>query len=66
MHMDKGAIGFIIGMIVFLGIILSSIMNKEELKRYQSLKNKKRFGGRKLPISEQIELDDLAKKYWWY
>jgi hypothetical protein len=39
---------------------------KDDLKRLQELMNKRRFGGKKLPIAEQQELDSLAKKYWWY
>jgi hypothetical protein len=36
-----------------------------ELTRYQNLKNKKRWGGKKLLPIEQAELDRLRVKYWW-
>jgi hypothetical protein len=64
--MDKGAIGLIIGVIVLVGIVGSGLMNKDDLNRYQALKNKRRFSGKRLPASEQEEIDKLAKKYWWY
>lgn len=64
--MDKGAIGLIIGAIVLVGIVGASLINKDDLNRYQALKNKRRFGGKRLSAAEQDEIDKLARKYWWY
>ena len=62
----KEIIGLVVGLIVVLVIVASSMSNKGDLKRLQELKNKRRFGGKRMPIEEQQELDALAKKYWWY
>ncbi|MBO9872469.1 MULTISPECIES: hypothetical protein [Xanthomonas] len=59
-------IGFIIGAIVLVGIIGASLSNKGDLNRYQQLKNKRRFSGKRLTPSEQEEIDHLARKYWWW
>ena len=59
-------IGFIIGAVVLLAIILASVSNRDDLARYQQLKNKRRFSGRRLSPQEQEEIDRLARKYWWW
>ncbi|WP_404463066.1 hypothetical protein LG331_09820 [Vreelandella aquamarina] len=59
-------IGFVIGAIVLAGIIGASLSNKRNLDRYQQLKNKRRFSGKRLTPSEQEEIDRLARKYWWW
>lgn len=56
----------LIGIVFFVLIVLSSLWNKDDLKRYQELKNKRRFSGRRLTPDEQAELDKLMVKYWWY
>ena len=58
--------GLIIGAIFLVAIILASLSNREGLKRYQQLKNKRRFSGKRLPPEELEEFNRLAKKYpWW-
>jgi FtsZ-interacting cell division protein ZipA len=64
--MAAGAIGLIIGAIVLVAIVCSSLWNSEDVKRYQALKNKRRFDGKRLSAQELEELDRLAKRYWWY
>lgn len=64
--MDNGEIGLIIVVIVLAGIVGTILMNKGDLNRYQALKNKRRFGGKRLSVAEQDEIDKLARKYWWY
>ena len=59
-------LAFIIGALVLVAIILASISNKGDLERYQQLKNKRRFSGKRLAPSEQEEIDRLSRKYWWY
>jgi hypothetical protein len=62
----KEFVAIVVGIVVVLVIVISSMSNKGDLKRLQDLKNKRRFGGKRLPIEEQQELDNLAKRYWWY
>lgn len=64
--MDNGAIGLIFGAIVLVGIVGTSLMNRDDLNRYQALKNKRRFSGKRLSAAEQDEICKLSKKYWWY
>jgi hypothetical protein len=59
-------IGAVIAVIVLLLIVGASLYDKEELKRLQILKNRRRFGGKKLPPADLQELDKLQRKYWWY
>ena len=59
-------IAFIVGSVVFLIIIVSSLTNRGDLQRFQELENKKRRGGRRMPPDEQEEMDRLARKYWWF
>ena len=59
-------VGIIISLIVLLLIAAASWYDKEDLQRLQALKNKRRFGGKRLPLDELQELDRLQKKYWWY
>lgn len=59
-------IEFIIGAIILLAIVGASMTNKDDLKRFQSLKNKKRFSGKRLSLGEQEEIAKLTTKYWWY
>lgn len=63
---NSGAIPLLVGLVVVVAIVGSALSGKEELARYQALKNKRRFSGRRLPPNEQAEFDRLAKKYWWY
>lgn len=60
------AIGLIVSAIILLGIVATSMYDADDLKRLQLLKNKKRFGGKRLPLDEAAELDALSKKYWWF
>ncbi len=60
------AIGVIVGLVVLVLILIVSATDKEELSRLQQLKNKRRFGGRKLSTDDAGELDRLQRKYWWY
>ena len=59
-------IGLIIGAIFLIGIIGASFSNKGDLERYQQLKNKRRFSGKKLTLDEHAEMNRLAQKYWWW
>ncbi|MFV0594837.1 hypothetical protein [Shewanella sp.] len=59
-------IAFFIGAFVLVAIIGISFSNKGDLDRYQQLKNKRRFSGKRLTPSEQQEIDKLARKYWWW
>lgn len=59
-------IAAIIGIVILAAIALSSLGNKEDLKRLQALKNKRRFSGKRLSGEEHTELENLQKKYWWY
>ena len=59
-------IGIVISLIVLLLIVGASLYDKEDLQRLQTLKNKRRFGGKRLPLHEMPELDKLQRKYWWY
>lgn len=56
----------VVGVVILAAIFLTSLWNKEDLQRLQALKNKRRFGGKQLQIEEQVELEKLQKKYWWY
>ena len=58
--------GFIVGLVVFVLILIVSVTNKPELKRYQELKNKRRFSGKRLPPNELAELEKLTRKYPWF
>lgn len=58
--------GFIIGAVLLILLVLASLYNKGDLDRYQQLKNKRRFSGRRLSASEQEEIDRLSRKYWWW
>lgn len=64
--MDRALIGLVIGAIVFALILLSSVWNSEDLRRFQELKNRRRFGGKRLSAGDQAEFDRLSRKYWWY
>lgn len=59
-------IEFIVGLVFVVLILIVSLTNKSDLKRYQELKNKRRFSGKRLPSEELAELDQLARKYPWY
>lgn len=59
-------IAIIVGAIVLIGIIAASLSNKGDLDRYQQLKNKRRFSGKRLAPQEKEEIDRLARKYWWW
>lgn len=63
---EQSVVGFIIGIIVFIAIVAASLTNKDDLNRYQALKNKRRFGGKRLSDTEKEEIDKLAAKYWWW
>lgn len=65
-HKDAFAMELLIGLIVLALIVVASMWNKEELKAYQALKNKRRFGGKRLSAADQAEYERLSKKYWWY
>ena len=56
----------VVGVVILAAIFLTSLWNKEDLQRLRALKNKRRFGGKQLQIEEQVELEKLQKKYWWY
>ena len=64
--MATGSIGLIVSAVVLVAIVGSSLWNSDDLKRYQELKNKRRFSGKRLPALELEEFDRLARKYWWY
>lgn len=51
---------------ILAAIVLTSLWNKEDIQRLQGLKNKRRFRGARLSTDEQLELEKLQKKYWWY
>jgi hypothetical protein len=38
---------------------------RNERTRLQELKNKRRWGGKKLSLEEQAEFERLTIKYWW-
>ena len=59
-------IEFIVGLVVVALILMVSLTKKGDLKRYQELKNKRRFSGKRLPPDELAELDKLARKYPWF
>lgn len=63
---NSATIAAIIGVVILAAIALTSLWNKEDLKRLQALKNKRRFSGKRLSRDEQTELEHLQKKYWWY
>ena len=56
----------VIGGVVLVLILLVSMWDKEELQRFQALKKKRRFGGKRLSPADQQEYERMAKKYWWY
>lgn len=56
----------IVGAFFCIAIIFASLGSKDDLGRYQQLKNKRRFSGKKLTPDEKEEADRLAKKYWWW
>lgn len=56
----------IIGLIFLVLILCTALWNKDDLKRLQQLKNKRRFGGKRLSPEDQAELDRLQMKYPWY
>lgn len=58
-------IGFIIGLLFFVAIMITYASNKEERDRYYQLENKRRRGGKGLPPAELEEWARLAKKYRW-
>jgi prolyl-tRNA editing enzyme YbaK/EbsC (Cys-tRNA(Pro) deacylase) len=62
----KAALALVIGLLVLLFIVVASLTNKSDLKRLQELKNKRRFGGKRLALAEEQELNELMKRYWWY
>jgi len=64
--MSSGTTCIVVGCVVLIAIVLSSMWNKDDLKRLQELKNKRRFSGKRLPPDELAELEQLSKKYWWY
>ncbi|MGY1408371.1 hypothetical protein ACW5EG_02125 [Luteimonas sp. A611] len=57
---------FVIGVVFLLAIVAASLSNSGDLDRFQQLKNKRRFSGRRLSSDEQAEFDKLARKYWWW
>lgn len=59
-------IGIIVGIIVLVAIVGASFSNKDDLDRYQQLKNKRRFSGKRLTQEEQEEMNRLAQRYWWW
>lgn len=59
--MANGSIGLFVSAVVLVAIVGSNLWNKDDLKRYQQLKNKSRFGGKRLPAAEQEELNSLSK-----
>ncbi len=59
-------IGLVVGAIILIGIIGASLSGREELDRYQQLKNKRRFSGQRLTPEEQEEMNRLSQKYWWW
>lgn len=59
-------IEFIVGLVVVALVLIVSLTNKGDLKRYQELKNKRRFSGKRLPSDELAELEKLARKYPWH
>lgn len=61
-----GTISLVVGLIFAIAIAGSFVWNKDELARYQALKNKRRFGGKRLPPEDLAEFDRLTRKYWWY
>jgi hypothetical protein len=63
---DGAAVGLVVGAVVLVAIAGASMWNTDNLKRYQELKNKRRFGGKRLSLPELEELNRLAKRYWWY
>lgn len=64
--MADGAIGLVVGVVVLVAIAGASLWNSNDLKRYQELKNKRRFSGKRLSPPELEEFYQLARKYWWY
>lgn len=63
---DSATTAAIIGVVILAAVALTSLWNKEDLKRLQALKNKHRFSGKRLSRDEHTELENLQKKYWWY
>lgn len=59
-------IELIVGFVVVAFVLIVSLTNKGDLRRYQELKNKRRFSGKRLPPEELAELEQLAKKFPWY
>lgn len=59
-------VAVIISVLVLAGILWACMLDKEELSRHQQLKNKRRFGGKRLSAEDQAELDRLSQKYWWH
>lgn len=66
MSRSAGAVSLIVGLVFVVAIAGSSLWNKEELARYQALKNKRRFGGKRLSPEDQAEFERPSIKYWWY
>jgi hypothetical protein len=60
------SVAAVVSLAIFAAIFLTSLWNKEDLNRLQKLKNKRRFGGKRLTTEEQGELEKLQSKYWWY
>jgi hypothetical protein len=52
--------------LIVLTIAWAFVRSKGDLARLQLLKSRKRFGGKRLPPSEQAELERLSRKYWWH
>lgn len=59
-------ITFVIVLVVLIAMIVASMSNRDDLNRYQQLKNKRRFGGKPLSPSELEEIERLSRKYWWW
>ncbi len=62
----KTTIGVFVALVIIAIVAISSLLNRDELKRLQELKNKRRFGGKALPQAEAEELNALQRKYPWY
>jgi FtsZ-interacting cell division protein ZipA len=59
-------IGIIIGAIFLIALVTAGLSNRGDLDRYQQLKNKRRFSGKRLTPDEREEMARLARKYWWW
>lgn len=62
----KALVSIAVGLVVLLVVVVSVCLSQRDLTRLQELKNKRRFGGRRLLPVEAEELDRLLRKYPWY